>query len=142
MANAEHSMGTLVPLGDSTLTVANPDEDARGRTVVDRHGEEIGKVDDLLIDDRENRVRFLRVAHGGFLGIGQDHFLVPVDAVTGMDEDRVYIDRERSRLSDVPGYDPELAREPEYYSSVYGWWGYAPYWAPGYTYPPYPGRPV
>jgi sporulation protein YlmC with PRC-barrel domain len=72
---------TLVNLGDTGLTVADPNADVRGRAVVDHNGEEIGKVDDLLIDDRERRVRFLRVGHGGFLGIGASHFLVPVDAV-------------------------------------------------------------
>lgn len=135
-------MGTLVRLSDTALTVADPSEDARGRKVLDRFGEEIGEVDDLLLDDRENRVRFLRVAHGGFLGIGAEHFLVPVDAVQRIDRDHVHIDRARSDLSDVPGYNPELAEAPDYYPGLYGWWGYAPYWTPGYTYSPYPVRHV
>lgn len=143
MARTEtNQMGTLVKLSDAALTVADPAEDVRGLQVVDRHGEEIGSVDDLLLDDRENRVRFLQVAHGGFLGIGEEHFLVPVDAVTRIDADHVHIDRERSKLSDVPGYDPDLAEAPDYYPGVYGWWGYGPYWGPGYTYPGYPVYPV
>lgn len=127
--------GTLVKLSDSTLTVADPREDVRGLKVVDRHGEDIGTVDDLMLDDRENRVRFLQVAHGGFLGIGEDHFLVPVDAVTRVDADHVHIDRARADMTDAPGYSPELAEAPDYYGDVYGWWGYGPYWAPGYAYP-------
>lgn len=138
----DNMTGTLISLTDSSLTVANPDEDVRGRKMLDRHGEEIGSVDDLLLDDRENRVRFLRVAHGGFLGIGEEHFLVPVDAVTRIDNDHVHIDRERSKLSDVPGYNPDLAEAPDYYPGVYGWWGYSPYWAGGYAYPAYPVYPV
>lgn len=134
--------GTLVKLSETAMTVANPREDVRGLKVVDRHGEEVGEVDDLLLDDRENRVRFLQVAHGGFLGIGAEHFLVPVDAVTRVDADHVHIDRMRSELSDVPGYDPALAEAPDYYPGVYDWWGYGPYWAPGYTYPGYPAYPV
>lgn len=134
--------GTLHLLSDSQLTVANPDEDVRGRNVVDRHGEKIGDVDDLLLDDRENRVRFLRVAHGGFLGIGEQHFLVPVDAITRIDADNVHIDRTRSDLGKAPGYSPELAEKADYYQGIYGWWGYGPYWAPGYAYPAYPMYPV
>ena len=135
-------MGTLVSLSGASLTVASPEEDVRGRKVVDRHGEEIGSVDDLLMDDRENRVRFLKVGHGGFLGIGEDHFLVPVDAITRIDEDHVHIDRSQSDLSDAPGYNPELAETPDYYPGVYGWWGYAPYWTGGYQYPAYPVYPI
>jgi uncharacterized protein YrrD len=110
--------------------------------VVDRHGEEIGSVDDLLMDDRENRVRFLKVGHGGFLGIGEDHFLVPIDAITRIDEEHVHIDRSQSDLSDAPGYNPELAETPDYYPGVYGWWDYAPYWTGGYQYPAYPVYPI
>ena len=131
--------GNLIKLSDSALTVAEPAEDVRGLAVVDRNGEEIGNVDDLLLDDRENRVRFLQVGHGGFLGIGEEHFLVPVDAVTRIDADHVHVDRTRSDLTDVPGYNPDLAEAPDYYPGVYGWWGYSPYWAPGYAYPAYPG---
>jgi sporulation protein YlmC with PRC-barrel domain len=127
--------GTLVSLTDSDLTVADPKADVRGRDVLDRNGEKIGDVDDLLIDDRENRVRFLRVGHGGILGIGEKHFLVPVDAITKIDEDHVHIDRERKNFSGVPGYDPKLAEDPAYYGSVYDWWGLGPYWGPGYVYP-------
>ena len=127
--------GNLIKLSDSALTVAEPAEDVRGLAVVDRNGEEIGNVDDLLLDDRENRVRFLQVGHGGFLGIGEEHFLVPVDAVTRIDADHVHVDRTRSDLTDVPGYNPALAEAPDYYPGVYGWWGYSPYWAPGYAYP-------
>lgn len=113
----------------------------RGRKVVDSNGDDIGEVDDLLVDDQENKVRFLRVGAGGFLGIGEQHFLVPVDAVERIDSDRVHITRDRASLSDVPTYDPALADDPAYYTDLYGWWGYSPYWGPGYAYPTYPHYP-
>ncbi len=134
----ESTQATLVKLGDTDLTVADSAPDVRGRKVIDRHGDEIGMVDDLLIDDRESKVRFLRVGAGGFLGIGEQHFLIPVDAVTKIDADHVHIDRERAGLRGVPTYDPELTYDVDYYGNVYGWWGYGPYWGPGYTYPRYP----
>ena len=133
--------GRLIRLSDTGQTVADPAADVRGRRVHDSTGEEVGKVEDLLIDDEERRVRFLRVGAGGFLGLGKDHFLVPVDAITSVEQESVTVSRDRARLQDVPVYDPELAEDPAYYANVYGWWGYGPYWAPGYTYPPYLGRP-
>ena len=72
----------LVRLSDTELTIANPAEDIRDRTVVDRDGEDIGEVEDLLIDAHEKRVRLLEVASGGFLGLGKTKFLLPVEAIT------------------------------------------------------------
>ncbi|MCK6210416.1 PRC-barrel domain-containing protein [Georgenia sp. EYE_87] len=125
----------LVPVTETDRTIADPDLDVRGRDVVTSDGEKVGSVDDILIDDEELRVRFLRVSSGGFLGIGKDHFLVPVDVITGIEPERVRVDRDRARLSDVPAYDPELVREGDYYQNLYGWWGAPPYWGAGYTYP-------
>lgn len=122
--------GTLVKMSDTALTIADPNDDVRGRKVLDRDGEEIGEVDDLLLDDQEYRVRFLQIAHGGFLGIGEDHFLVPVDTVTQVDADQVHIDRARSDMSNIPGYDPALAETPEYYRGIYDWWDYRDYTRP------------
>jgi sporulation protein YlmC with PRC-barrel domain len=131
----------LIRLSDTDQTVADPAADVRGRTAYDSKGAEIGTVEDLLIDDEERRVRFLGIGSGGFLGIGKDHVLVPVDAVTSVEPEAVTVSRDRARLESVPAYDPELADDPAYYANLYGWWGYGPYWAPGYTYPPFPFHP-
>lgn len=129
---------SLVRLSETTLTVADPRSDVRERTVVDANGDDVGTVDDLLVDHAEHRVRFLRVRHGGFLGIAAEHFLVPVEAVGSVTDDTVHLDRDRGRLADVPRYDPEVEDDPTYYDSVYGYWGYPAYWAPGYVYPLFP----
>lgn len=136
MANEPDS--TLVRLKDTDLTTTDPRDDVRGRKVVDRDGEEVGKVEGLLIDEDEKRVRFLEVGSGGFLGIGEDKRLIPVDAVTGVDEDQVHIDARREHVAGSPGYDPDLEPDESYYGDLYGYYGYPPYWGPGYVYPPYP----
>lgn len=125
---ATHPPGTIRELTETDRTVAEGEADVRGRLVVDRDGEEIGRVDDLLIDDEAQRVLFLRVAEGGFLGFGAVHYLVPVEAIVAVHPDRVQIDQQRSGMGDVPVYDPELAPLPTYYGNLYGWWGVAPYW--------------
>jgi hypothetical protein len=62
---------SLRSIGDDRLTTTDPDEDVRGRTVLDNTGKNVGAVDDLLVDDREHKVRLLRVTAGGFLGVGR-----------------------------------------------------------------------
>lgn len=139
MAHTTQHKDLLTQLGDTDLTLANPDADIRGRDVLDSNGEKIGTVDGLIVDTDERKVRFLKVASGGFLGIGEDHFLVPVDAVQSVTDDSVRINRARSDLNKAPGYNPSLVENNDrYYEGLYGWWGYPAYWAPGYVYPAYP----
>ncbi|MGK9465179.1 PRC-barrel domain-containing protein (plasmid) [Streptomyces sp. G6] len=128
----------LNKLSDSQQTVATPEEDVRGCKVADTNGNDIGKVEDLLVDEPEGKVRFLLVAHGGFLGFGETKSFIPVDAVTHITDDQVFIDQSRERVSKAPVYDPDLTDEPEYYSNVYGYYGYSPFWGPGYIYPTFP----
>jgi len=131
---------TLVKLGDTAHTVADPAEDIRDRHVVDRDGEDIGKVDALMIDEDEGRVRFLQVKGGGFLGIGDETVLIPVDAITRIEGDRVYVDQTRKHVAGGPRYDPELAEQPTYWENASSYYGYGAFWGPGYAYPaPYSG---
>lgn len=128
----------LVTLEDSGLTLADPDDDVRGLTVVDADGESIGEVRDLVVDEQERRARFLVVTSGGFLGLGETKRLVPVDAVTAV-EDEVHVEPSRERVHGTREFDPELEPRPDL-ESVYGQYGYAPFWAPGYVGPMYVRR--
>ncbi|PZF85409.1 PRC-barrel domain-containing protein [Jiangella anatolica] len=128
---------TLVHLADSGLAVTAID-DVRGFEVVDVNGDEVGTVDDLVIDPEEKKVRFLQVGSGGFLGLGERKQLIPVDAISRIDDAKVHIAQERGHVAGAPTYDPDLVPAREYYEELYGYYGYAPFWASGYVYPPYP----
>jgi len=119
------------------MTLATTAEDIRGRKVVDTKGEDVGDVDDLMIDDTEKKVRFLRVASGGFLGMGAQKFLIPVDAIKHIRDDKVVINHDREKIATSPAYDPDVVNE-RYYNDVYGYYGYRPFWGAGYMYPGYP----
>ena len=146
----DNNKASLETLGESDLTLANSDEDIRGRKVYDQSGQEIGDVNALMIDHDEARVRFLQVAAGGFLGIGEKTFLVPVDAIMEITDDYVQVDRTRDHVIQGPEYDPAMARDQgqDYWNDTYDHYGFGPFWAPGYRAPafPYygtggPGRP-
>ncbi|GAB3764569.1 PRC-barrel domain-containing protein [Microlunatus parietis] len=138
MENA-HS-ATLVRLKDTDLVVGDDQVDVRGMDVVDRSGAEVGDVDGLLVDEAERKVRFLQVGSGGFLGLGEKKQLIPVEAIVEVGDGRVKIDQDREQVAGAPVYDPDLvpAPQPDYYEGVYGYYGYAPFWTPGYTYQGYP----
>ncbi len=129
---------SLVKLEDTDLTVSDPAEDVRGRTAMDRDGREIGDITSLVIDEDERKVRFLELESGGFLGLGGEKRLVPVDAVTRVEDDKVHMDATREGVHGSPAYDPDLVDKQAYFGEVYDYYGYAPYWAGGYAYPGYP----
>jgi len=143
-------MRTLLSLNDEKLSVTDASEDVRDHKVLDRDGEEIGTVDDLLVDDSERKVRFLRIKEGGFLGIGVRRFLIPVDAITRIQSDEVHVDQEGAHIGSGPDYDPKIASdeawrgraygEGGYYDGLYGHYGRTPFWGPGYVYPGFPNR--
>ncbi|WP_175412492.1 PRC-barrel domain-containing protein [Streptomyces sp. TRM64462] len=135
---AKNGVPVLRKISDSSRAVASPEEDVRGRKVVSTEGDELGKVEDLLIDEEEGRVRFLLVEHGGFLGLGERKTFVPVDAVVDVRAEQVVTSQSRVRMADAPPYDPELADETRYYEDVFRYFGMAPFWGAGYVYPPYP----
>lgn len=128
----------LIALGTQGQTVADPAEDIRGRKVHDKDGTDIGKVTDLLIDTQHRKVRFLKVDHGGFLGLGAKASFIPVDAISKVSADVVTIHQSGEHVAAAPGYDPELQDEKGYYGDLSGYYGYQPYWGMGYLYPGYP----
>ncbi|MFY1693276.1 PRC-barrel domain-containing protein [Plantactinospora sp. WMMB782] len=135
---AAQSTSSLIKLGDSDQILADPGDDIRGRNVRDQNGEDLGKVDDLLVDTDEHKIRFLRVEHGGILGIGATAVFIPIDAIVEITDDTVHVGEPRERVAAAPEYDPEVIDEPDYYRSLYGYYGYPPYWGAGYTYPRFP----
>ena len=130
----------MIRMGDSSLAFVDGAQDIRGRKVVDRNQEEIGKVQDLFVDQSEEKIRFLEISSGGFLGLGETKFLVPVDAITTVKENEVRIDQTRQHLAGAPSYAPELV-DARYLTNVYDYYGYVPYWGADYTYPPFPYYP-
>lgn len=139
MAHADAELGpALLRLTETDRTIPNPDEDVRGRKVTDSDGEELGKIGDLLVDDTARQVRFLVVQHGGILGIGASEVFIPVDAITDITDDEVFVDTSREKISNAPQYDPEIGTETDFYQDVYGYYGVTPFWAPGYTTPGFP----
>jgi sporulation protein YlmC with PRC-barrel domain len=128
----------LYRLKDSDLQLADPRADIRDKKVRDLGGDDIGDVHDLLVDGEERKVRFIEIASGGVLGIGDTKFLLPVEAVTAITDDEVRINQTRTKVVGSPHYDPKLV-EQTLLSDVYGHYGYrTPFWRSGYVYPRYP----
>jgi len=129
-ANQDHAekVPRLSRLGDHDKTVSSSDEDIRGRMVKDKDGQDVGRIEGLLIDDAEHKVRFMEVASGGFLGFGTSTSFIPVDAITRITDDDVYISHTREHVAGAPPYDPALvAARSDYFFGLYPYYGYSGY---------------
>lgn len=121
----------LVKLGDSEYRLEAPEQDIRGLDVYDRDRREIGSIEDLYVDTEERKVRFLDVGAGGFLGLGEKHFMIPVEAVIDVGEDGVTIEHGREKVTGSPPFDTDVVPpSTDYQRDVYGYYGYAPTWGP------------
>jgi len=56
--------------------------DIVGLAVKNKAGENIGKIDDLVIDMKSGGVRYAALAYGGVAGVGSKLFAVPLDKMT------------------------------------------------------------
>ncbi len=115
----------LVRLGESGFVPQNLEDDVRGKDVYDPEGQRLGSVEDLYIDRQEREVRFLEVGTGGFLGIGEKNYLVPVEAVVEVAEDRVTIEPGRTEKVEGPApFDTKVAPPPTDEPDAYAWLPY------------------
>jgi sporulation protein YlmC with PRC-barrel domain len=132
-------------LAATHLELADPADDVRGFALVTPYGHRLGAVEDLVIDPHEQRARLLSVVSGGILGLGASERLIPVEAVTKVD-DRVHVDRAQidedddARHRGEPGpeakgsYQPALT-ESTPFGDVYQRYGVMPFWSFGYVAP-------
>jgi sporulation protein YlmC with PRC-barrel domain len=86
-------------LGASTL---------RHDKVVNLAGQDIGRIEELMIDVTTGRVAYAVLSFGGFLGIGNKLFALPWSALT-VDEakKRFVVNVTRESLEKMPGFDKE-----------------------------------
>jgi sporulation protein YlmC with PRC-barrel domain len=104
----------------------------QGDKVVNLQNEELGKIEDIMIDVPNGRVAYAVLSFGGILGIGDKLFAIPWNALT-LDADRecFVLDIDQERLKNAPGFDkdhwPSMA-DPNFASQIYSYYNRRPYW--------------
>ena len=103
----------LARVSDSTqVGISNPPwQELKERKVLDVGGEEVGELIDLYIDLSWNKVRYLVVKSGGWIGdLGAKYHTIPIEQVLEYDEKRIVLDRSREQAEVVGEFDPEVVR--------------------------------
>jgi sporulation protein YlmC with PRC-barrel domain len=104
----------------------------KGDKVRNSAGEDLGVVDELMIDLGSGRIAYAVVSFGGVLRMGNKLFAVPWNAMQ-VDEDEkcLILNVDKRTLETAPGFDkdnwPDMA-DVSWGSSVYRHYGTTPYW--------------
>jgi sporulation protein YlmC with PRC-barrel domain len=116
----------LIKLSAAVLPNTGRNGDLRGCEVLDRYGDVIGEVEDVLVDDHEGKARFLEVHHPGIVGIGARSYLLPVDVIIRVDRDCVYINKTREFVTCGPSNDAARGLDRYLWSDLYAYYGCEP----------------
>lgn len=95
-------------------------------------GDKIGSVHDLVIDVETGKVRYVAVAYGGFAGLGDKLFAIPLKQFKvqkDTDNDVYYFatDLSEEKLKNAPGFDeknwPAMASQTQWTQQVDKYYG-------------------
>ncbi|PMR70093.1 PRC-barrel domain-containing protein [Halomonas heilongjiangensis] len=79
-----------------------------GDEVCNMQDEKLGKIQDVMLDTTEGKIRYAVLASGGFLGMGDRLFAVPWKALKHDKENRRFmLDVDVERLKNAPGFDKD-----------------------------------
>jgi sporulation protein YlmC with PRC-barrel domain len=104
----------------------------KGTKVHNFAGEDLGKVDDFVLDLDSGRIAYVVLSIGGFLGIGDRLHAVPWElfSTTKQDHD-LFIDVEKQMLIDAPFFERSAwpaFDDPEWSARLHAHYAQKPYW--------------
>lgn len=103
-----------------------------GTPIVNKMGEDLGEVKEIMLDTAHGKISYVVISFGGFLGLGDKLFAIPMEAfkVDTVGE-KLILNVEKDKLKDAPGFDKDNWPETQdykYHDEIYSFYGYEPYW--------------
>lgn len=98
-----------------------------GHNVYNMKDENIGDIKDLMIDPNNAEVVYAVLSFGGFMGIGNKLFAIPLEALQFNDkEDTIRLDVSKEKLENAPSFDEDnwpTTADNKFRDSVYNHYG-------------------
>jgi sporulation protein YlmC with PRC-barrel domain len=104
-----------------------------GADVENMQGEDLGQIEDVVLDPQDGRVAYAVLSFGGFLGLGEKYFAIPWSALTAKagDDNTLVLNVDKEKLKNAPGFDknswPNMA-DRTWGKEIHTYYGVAPYW--------------
>ena len=117
---------------NNTYTHALSTSSINGTNVVNMQGEDVGHIEDIMIDLSTGRILYTVLSFGGLFGIGNKLFAVPFESFTvDQNNERFVLDVDKDRLKDAPGFDKDnwpSTYNRDFQTQVYTYYEVDPYW--------------
>jgi hypothetical protein len=108
----------LVKLDDFGGEIDEHWQEAEGGSVLDKNGDEVGTVEELYVWEDASTVHLIKVTSD------DGSFLIPVHAVTNVDEDGVKLETAREKVTGSPEYDSTEVPDDETRKAAFAHFGY------------------
>jgi sporulation protein YlmC with PRC-barrel domain len=103
-----------------------------GDKVRNADGDDLGHLEEIVIDLEGGRVSYAVLASGGFLGLGDKFFAIPWDLLTvDTDNKELVLDVSKETIQNAPGFDKDNwpdTTDRSWIVDVYRYYGREPYW--------------
>jgi hypothetical protein len=93
-------------------------QDARGRKVIDKNGDEVGTVEELYIWEGPSTVHLIAVSGD------ERSFLIPVHTITNVDEEAVALEVGKDKVASSPEFEWDDVPDSETRSAAFTYYGY------------------
>jgi sporulation protein YlmC with PRC-barrel domain len=104
----------------------------KNEKVVNAAGENLGNIQDYMLDLDSGRIAYCVLSFGGFLGLGDKLFAVPWQSMKLDTANHCFIlDVSKERLKNAPGFDKDHwpgTADREFQTRVYSYYDVPSYW--------------
>ena len=104
----------------------------KGDKVINGAGDDLGKIEAIMLDVGAGRIAYAVLSFGGFLGLGNKLFAIPWSALTLDTTNHGFIlDASKEQLEAAPGFDkdhwPSMA-DRTWATDIHAYYDVPPYW--------------
>ncbi|CAN5269051.1 hypothetical protein BH10PSE19_BH10PSE19_18850 [soil metagenome] len=94
--------------------------------------ENLGNIEEIMLDKLSGRVAYVVLASGGFLGMGEKYFALPWHSLHfDINENCFILNVDKEKIKNAPGFDkdnwPDMA-DRQWGQKVFDYYGTKPYW--------------
>ncbi len=103
-----------------------------GSKVINQQNEDLGKIEDIVVDADAGRIAYAVLSFGGFLGLGDKYFAIPWEALRfNLSDKHALLNVDKKVLENAPGFSkenwPNMA-DATWGNQIFTHYGYKPYW--------------
>jgi len=103
-----------------------------GDNVRNLQGEDLGNLEEIMLDLDSGQIAYAVLSFGGFLGLGDKYFAIPWQALSvDSDNKELVLDVPKEKLMNAPGFDKDdwpSTLNRNWLAKVHSYYGYDPYW--------------